>query len=118
MTRHDPLMSVRHMLDHAIEAVQMAQGRQRSDLDTDRQFSLAMVRLMEIIGEASRRTPEPFREGHRHVPWRDIADFRNRLIHGYDAVDHDRLWQILQDNLPPLIEQLQTILTDPRGASA
>lgn len=110
MTRHDSLIRVRHMLDHAHEAAAMAAGRTRGDLDADRQFNLAPVRLLEIVGEAAARVPHDFRDQHPQVPWRDIADLRNRLIHGYDMVDFDRMWSIIHDDLPPLIEQLQAIL--------
>jgi uncharacterized protein with HEPN domain len=98
------------MVDHAREAAAMAAGRTRADLDTDRQFNLALVRLLEIVGEAAARVPQPFRHRYPHVPWRDIADLRNRLIHGYDMVDLDRMWSIVHADLPPLIEQLQSIL--------
>jgi len=110
MTRHDPLVRVHHMLDHAREALAMAENRAREDLDHDRQFNLALVRLMEIVGEAAARVPDPIRDRYPDVPWRDIADFRNRLIHGYDVVDFDRLWRIIEDELPPLIDALQRIV--------
>ncbi|MBN1508371.1 MAG: hypothetical protein JW955_16095 [Sedimentisphaerales bacterium] len=55
MTRHDDTTRLRHMLDHAAEATQMAQGRQRHDLEADRQFSLALTHLVEIVGEAPAR---------------------------------------------------------------
>ena len=73
-------------------------------------LNLALVRLMEVIGEAAGRVPEDIRSQHSQVPWRDITDLRNRLIHGYDSVDFDRLWTIIQDDLPPLIEQLEMIV--------
>lgn len=110
MTRHDPSVYVRHMLDHAREAADMVRGRSRADLDLNRQLNLALVRLMEVIGEAATRVPEEFRARYPQVPWRDVADLRNRLIHGYDTVDFDRLWAILQQDIPPLIDQLETIL--------
>jgi uncharacterized protein with HEPN domain len=112
MTRHDPLVSVRHMLDHSREAVEMVRGRFRTDLDTDRQMNLALVRLMEVIGEAATRVPEDFRRRYPEVPWRDVADLRNRLIHGYDAIDFDRLWTIIEQDLPTLIKQLETIVRE------
>jgi len=98
------------MLDHALEATRLATDRSRQDLDQDRLFNLGMVRLMVIVGEAASRVPEEFRQQHPQVPWRDVADFRNRLIHGYDMVDFDRLWTIVQKNLPPLIVELERIL--------
>ena len=102
------------MLDRAREAVDMTGGRSRSDMDTNRMLNLALVRLMEVIGEAAGRVPENFRSRHPQVPWRDITDLRNRLIHGYDSVDFDRLWTIIQDDLPRLIEQLEIIVEQER----
>lgn len=114
MARVDPLIRVEHMLDRAREAVDMTGGRSRSDMDTNRMLNLALVRLMEVIGEAAGRVPENFRSRHPQVPWRDITDLRNRLIHGYDSVDFDRLWTIIQDDLPRLIEQLEIIVEQER----
>ncbi len=110
MTRHDDSTRLRHMLDHAIEASQMAEGRSRSDLDQDRQLNLALVRLMEIVGEAAGRVSQQTFENHPGIPWPDIVSLRNRLIHGYDEVDFDILWDIISLDLPPLINQLQQIL--------
>lgn len=76
------------------------------------QLNLALVRLMEVVGEAATRVPEEFRARHPQVPWRDVADLRNRLIHGYDTVDFDRLWAIIRQDIPPLIDQLEAVLRD------
>ena len=112
MAHSDPLIRVEHMLERAREAVDMTRGRSRPDMDSDRMLNLALVRLMEVIGEAAGRITEDFRSHHPQVPWRDITDLRNRLIHGYDAVDFDRLWTIIQDDLPDLIEQLELIVSE------
>lgn len=55
MTRHDPETSLRHMLDHAQEAIALVHGKQREDLDSNRLLNLGLVRLMEIVGEAASR---------------------------------------------------------------
>jgi uncharacterized protein with HEPN domain len=112
MSRHDPMVRLHHMLDHAREAVEMVRNRSRTDLDTDRMLNLALVRLMEIVGEAAARIPEAFRSRHPQVPWRDVADLRHRLIHGYDTVNFDILWTIIQHDLPPLIAQLAAIIEE------
>ena len=103
-------MRLQHMLDHATEALQLARGRTRADLDTDRQLNLSLVRLLEIIGEAAGRVSEPTRRIHPQIAWLEIAGLRNRLVHGYDEVDFDILWDIIQLDLPPLITALTTIL--------
>lgn len=110
MTRHDPTVCLRHMLDHAREAVQMAHGRRREDLDSDRQLNLALVRLLEIIGEAASRLPAPDRGRYPAIPWSDVVGLRNRLIHAYDQVNFDILWAIVQQDLPPLVAELERIL--------
>ena len=116
MTRHDPVAAIRHMRDHAAEAAEMARGRSREDLDTDRLLNLALVRLLAMVGEGARLVPEEFRARHAAVPWCDISDRGSRLIHGYDTINFDIVWAVIQDELPPLVEQLNTILCeDPRG---
>lgn len=90
----------------------MAGEHHRDDLGRDRQFSLAMLKLVEIIGEAANRISTRTQQAHPQVPWRRIIGTRHRLIHGYDDVDHDILWDIIKLDLPPLIEQLQAIVSD------
>ena len=105
---------LQHMLDHAAEALNMIKGRNREDLDNDRQLNLSLVRLLEIVGEAASRTSESTRSSHSELPWIQIIGLRNRLIHGYDEVDFDILWTILQDDLPLLVIQLKQSLSDPQ----
>jgi len=112
MSRHDPMVRVRHMLDHAREAVEMVKGKTRADLDADRQLNLALVRLVEVIGEAAARIPDDFRARYPQVPWRQIIGMRHRMIHDYDVIDFDILWAVLRQDLPPLIEQLEAIVRE------
>ena len=112
MSRRDPRVYIHHMLDHATEALEMTQGRSRADLDTDRMLNLSLVRLMEVVGEASRRVSQDFRSRYPNVPWRQTSDLRNRLIHVYDEINFDTLWEIIRDEVPPLIEQLEAILDE------
>ena len=103
MSRHNEEPRLRHMLDHAVEAVEMTRGRTRADLDTHRQLNLALVRLVEIVGEAAARVSNETRERYLDIPWSEIVSLRNRLIHGYDEVDFEILWEIIQSDLPRLI---------------
>ncbi len=110
MTRRDDTIRLRHMLDHAREAVAMSRGRERGELDQDRQLMLSLLKLVEIIGEAASRVTADVRETHRTIPWDQIVGTRNRLVHGYDKVDLAVLWRIVREDLPMLIEQLEAIL--------
>ena len=111
MPHNDDAVRLRHMLDHAREALVLVEGRSRSDLDEDRVLNLAVVRLLEIVGEAAGRVSPEVRERYSAIPWPQIVGLRNRLIHGYDAVDMGILWQILQKDLPPLVQSLEGIVT-------
>lgn len=110
MTRHDDDVRLRHMLDHAREAIALTRVRSRSDLDNDRLFELGLVRLIEIIGEAAARVTSDCQAGHPQVPWQQVVAMRNRLIHGYDSVDLDVLWNTIEEDLPPLVAELEKVL--------
>jgi uncharacterized protein with HEPN domain len=110
MSQHNTSVSLRQMLDHALEAVAMTKGKTRADLDEDRQLNLSLVRLLEIIGEAATRIPKDDQPRYTDISWPEIVSLRNRLIHGYDTVDFDILWQIVKQDLPGLIESLKKIL--------
>ena len=112
MSRRDPMVAVQQMRDHGKEAMELAAGRHRVDLDLDRMLELALTRLMEVLGEAARRVPAEFRQRYPHVPWQDTTDLRNVLIHDYDVVDFDELWRIIQEHLPPVVQQLQAIIDE------
>jgi uncharacterized protein with HEPN domain len=70
----------------------------------------AFVRSIEIIGEAAKGVPKSFRDKYPDVPWQSIAGMRDRLIHGYFAVDFEIVWDVVEKKIPPLREQLQQIL--------
>lgn len=109
MTRRDDLIRFRHMLQHAREAVQFAEGRSREDLKQDRQLELVLTRLVEVVGEAAARVSYETQQRHPQIPWPEIVALRNRLIHGYDAVDLNILWDIVTMDLPALIEALRKL---------
>jgi uncharacterized protein with HEPN domain len=100
---------LRHMLEAAREAMDMARGQQRADLDTDRKLCLSLVHLLGIIGEAAAGVSPVFRETHPHLPWKKITGMRNRLIHGYFDVNLDIVWQTVTEDLPDLAAKLEQI---------
>jgi len=72
----------------------------------------AIVRKLEIIGEAANNISDKFKARFPDVPWRDIIDMRNRLIHGYFGVDLNIVWQVITKDIPPLHKQIKDILKE------
>ncbi len=85
------------------------EGKKREDLDFDRMIALALVRCIEIIGEAGARVSAEGRAEAPDIPWAEIVAMRNRLIHAYFDVDLDIVWRTINDDLPPLIATLNDI---------
>ena len=103
---------LRHMLDAAREAMEMARGQHRADLDADRKLCLSLVHLLEIIGEAAKGVSPHSRQNHPDLPWKKMAGMRDRLIHGYFDVNLDVVWRTVTEDLPDLVTQLEEIVRD------
>ena len=103
---------LRHMLDAASQALEFGAGHTREDLEIDRMRALAIVRCIEIIGEAAAKVTDETRVTHADIPWGDIVGMRNRLIHAYFDIDLDRVCDTLANDLAPLMAALRQMLPD------
>lgn len=113
MSRHDDILSLRQMLDHAREAVALLGDASCEELKTNRVLQLALTRLVEIVGEAAGRVSEATQVLNPQVPWPQIIGMRNRLAHGYDLIDLNLLWNTVTSDLPPLIVSLAALVEEP-----
>jgi len=102
----DDAVRLQHMLDAAREAISFTQGLHRTDLDGDRKLELALVKDVEIIGEAAYQVSRATRDRLPGIPWEDITGMRHRLVHAYFDINLDILWQTIQNDLPALIAEL------------
>jgi uncharacterized protein with HEPN domain len=112
MTQHDPFISMRHMRDHASEAISLLKDKALEELQADRVLQLALVQLIEIVGEAANRVPAEIRNAHAQVPWRLASETRNKLIHGYDVIEYSIVYDTVQNDLPPLVKLLDEVLDE------
>ena len=71
---------------------------------------MSLTHLVELIGEAASQVPQEVRGKYPNVPWPKIVSMRNRLIHGYDVVDYEILWDTITEDLPLLITELERII--------
>jgi uncharacterized protein with HEPN domain len=102
---------LRDMLDAAREALTFAEGQDRSRIESDRKLGLALVKEIEIIGEAAGRVSREVVDSAPAIPWPKIVSMRNRLIHRYSEIDFDILWDTVTVSLPPLVTELEWLLS-------
>ncbi|MGH8480032.1 MAG: HepT-like ribonuclease domain-containing protein [Gammaproteobacteria bacterium] len=85
-------------------------GKVRTDLDDDRLLVLGLLKCIEIVGEAAAHIGPDTKSCYPEIPWADIVGMRNRLVHAYFDIDPDRVWDTLEQDLPPLVDTLEKIL--------
>ena len=107
--RREDCIRLHHMLDAARDAVGFAQGKKRNDLDSDRQLVMAVVKCVEIIGEAASQVSEETRSEISNLPWIDMINMRHRLVHAYYDINLNVVWATIQKDLPSLIKALEAI---------
>jgi len=104
------------MRDAAEKARRIATGRTRADLDSDEILDLALVKAVEIIGEAARHVSEETRALAPEIDWGKIVGMRNNLVHAYWKINYDELWNVITYRLPPLINELNSLIEAKYGA--
>ena len=103
------------ILDAAQKAQQFVAGLDFDEFVGNDEKVFAVIRALEIIGEAARSVPEEVRDRYPDVPWRNIIGMRDKLIHGYFGVDNKRVWETVQDDLPPLHKSVAKMLADAKS---
>ncbi len=101
------------MLQAAITLRDFARGRTLQDYTGDIMLRSAVERQIEIIGEAARKVSDSFQQQHPEIPWTGIVGQRHVLAHEYGEVDHQRIWKVVTDHIPQLIECLEPLIPNP-----
>ena len=105
----DDATRLRHMLDAGCEALEMSKGKNRDDLANDRKLSLALVKLLETVGEAAYKVSQAKRLELDQIEFEKIIKMRHRLVHNYFDINYDVIWNTIQNSLPELVKQLKEI---------
>lgn len=110
MPHKEDVVRLQHMLEASRDAVSFTQNKNRGSLDADKMLCLSIVRCIEIIGEAASRLSPECQTEFPQIPWKNIINMRNRLIHAYYDINLNTVWSTITDDLPPLIAELEKIL--------
>jgi uncharacterized protein with HEPN domain len=106
---HDDRLTLGQMLDTVRRIRGMIRGQVRAAFDGDEVRQLALLHLIQVLGEAASRVSAEFRDAHPELPWAQMAGMRNRIVHGYDHVDPDIVWRVATEDLEPVLAALERI---------
>lgn len=102
--------SILDMLDAIGLIQQYVQGVTREGFGRNVQIQDAVIRRIEVLGEVAKRVSAETRDSHPEVPWKNIAGMRDRVIHGYDSIDLNVVWDTIQQDIPRIAEPLRKLL--------
>ncbi len=118
MSSHSDLVYVAHIRDAARKVIRFTNGLSFEDFLADELTQWAVIRGMEIIGEASTKISNDFVKQHPDFPWRHMRGMRNVLIHNYADVDLSIVWRVVQEELPELGRLTDAVLTQNTESSS
>jgi uncharacterized protein with HEPN domain len=98
------------MLNAARQIQALSSGLTEEAFQQSKLHHYALIKLIEIIGEAARAVSETTKTAHPEIPWIPIVDMRNHLIHRYFRIDLPRVWDVVQNHIAPLIAQLEPLI--------
>lgn len=106
MSKRNNALLIGDMLESAQKIMSYTKDMNFNDFESDNKTVDAVVRNFEIIGEAANRLDEEYKKDHPEVEWDHLRGFRNRIVHEYFGIDLEIVWQIIEDDLPSLIQSL------------
>jgi len=106
----DPRLYLDDLIDASERALNFGQDLDRTAYRPGNMAFEAIIRQIEIIGEAAAHVPPDIQALAPSIPWENLSGMRNRLIHGYFAVDPDIVWSVVQDKLPSLLSEARLLL--------
>ena len=109
---HSNIELLRHIVDELRFILDTTSGKDYEAVVNDPILSRAIIRSLEIVGEASNKLDPDFKAEFPHIEWRKITNTRHRLIHDYFGVDYEIVWNIIVEKLPDLKDDIETIIAE------
>jgi uncharacterized protein with HEPN domain len=107
--KRDDSVYLNHILDSIYQIEEYTEGLNKEEFLATRLVQDGTIRQIEIIGEAIKNVSEPLKEKYSHIPWKEIAGMRDKLIHNYFGVDIDAVWDVVKKDIPILKGEILTI---------
>ncbi|HCA46117.1 MAG TPA: hypothetical protein DEP45_01810 [Armatimonadetes bacterium] len=117
MPEHDPLVRLLHMRDYAEAALRLSERGNRRLLDEDEMYSFSMIHAVAMIGQTAAQVSREVQQAAPEIPWTDIIGMRHRLIHGYEFVRHDIVWDTVTVDVPDLLPKLFRLIDQMQAAA-
>ena len=105
----DDRVFIRHILDEVAFIIKEGKGLNYEDLVSNETLKRAVIRSLEIIGEATKNLSEDFRKKHSDIEWRELAGLRDKLIHHYFGINWKRVWDVIKNLIPEIEDKLRKI---------
>lgn len=112
MPQFEDKIRLQHILDEANEAQEFVKDISFNELKNDSKTVHALLRSIEIIGEAASKISKEYKEKHQEIPWGRIIGMRNHLIHVYFDIDYETVWNTVQNDIPKLIEMIAKLFNE------
>lgn len=110
MTAQDNLSRLRHISDACQESLKFIENQSRESLPQNRILALALVKELEIIGEAANNISSDCQLRYPEMPWKDMVGMRNRLVHAYFGINYDIVWKTVAESLPIVLRDVEEII--------
>lgn len=110
MSKRDYKFFIKDILDCSKRIIDYIKGKTFEEFTENQMLMDAVIRNLEVIGEATKMIPDKVKQKYPEIEWRKIGDLRNILIHGYFGIDYDILWDIVQNKIPDLAIKIEKVL--------
>ena len=107
----EPIEYLKHIADECLYLLSVSKNLSKDKFLDDETLKRAVVRSLEIIGEATKKVPADFKVKWSSIQWKNMAGMRDRLIHDYVGVNYSIVWDVLKNKIPELYDQVQKVLT-------
>ncbi len=112
MSKRDDAVYLRHVLDAISKIAEYLHGIDEHNFRRNTLIQDGVIRQLEIIGEAVKKLSSELRDRHPHIPWKDVAGMRDKLIHDYFGVDLEAVWESAKEDVPALRDEVKRILKE------